>query len=575
MAEKRKSYHSSPPPPPRMKSSPILIKSKHGKSETNTGKTDSPTSKLKPHSKQFKMPRAFSSGTVSLGKLGGRGKKGGKTKNNNTITPSPDDDCESQIGVSHQNRNGINIDVENGNETDTLTPRKFTGIGVMPELKVTGAAAGLHLHKPEDNVPKDRRSATLPLSFSDSVPNRELPPLPDSDIPHRELPPLPNSDSTPNDPDSHFRELPPLPDDADIESFQPQPISSSSPGVSRSYEEVEMSSKRLSFLPPTEPIGEAVKNSGPHGSGLTKYEQLSKSDDAFVKKSDEDASLDETSGLPKGDVSGSSERGSPEAKKIHSQNNKTVSSISLPISLTTVNTNSMAEPNKDYTIGEIIDSYSYALPVRVRILQGYCSDTSDVNISTDDIYNIHAVQHTTMLMVKDEEGRTHRISYQAPVKIGLLYNPKNDYEESLNGYNFPTISDLTSTAVALPKLICATKTVTYGEEKNSVTEGEIFVIRHVHRSIFKGKKGLKVFSLLRRSNKVLLDDCQGHFTTKPSLVRMELPELLERVNDLYPQDAVIYPVTDSSNISSDFPGKNDNQIPYYIHDLRFAGYVYA
>ncbi len=104
---------------------------------------------------------------------------------------------------------------------------------------------------------------------------------------------------------------------------------------------------------------------------------------------------------------------------------------------------------RDYTIKEIITTYSYALPVRVRVLQGYCSDTSEVNISTDDVYNIHSIKHIKMLKVKDV---THRVSLEAPVKVGLIYNPSQDDDVSLNGYEFKTISDVTAMS-NLPKII--------------------------------------------------------------------------------------------------------------------------
>ncbi len=246
------------------------------------------------------------------------------------------------------------------------------------------------------------------------------------------------------------------------------------------------------------------------------------------------------------------EQNSPAA----SENNQTLSSSSLNEANSHQDGGEAAEEVRDYTIGEVVSTYAYALPVCVRILQGYCSDTTEVNISTDDIYNIHSVQHIKKVLVKDENGMTHRISLDAPLKIGVIYNPRGDYEESLNGYNFKNISEVTSMPV-LPKLISSTQAVGSAEEKNSVSEGEIFVVKNVNRSMFKGKKGLKVFSLTTRSNKVLFDDCPGHFSTKPSLVRVDLPELLDVVGDVFPSSAVIYPTTDdvSRMSSSDFPGK--------------------
>ena len=81
-------------------------------------------------------------------------------------------------------------------------------------------------------------------------------------------------------------------------------------------------------------------------------------------------------------------------------------------------------------------------------------------------------------------------------------------------------------------------------------------MKNVHRTAFKKtKKGLKVFSLSTGSSRVLPDECQGCFSTKPSLVRVGLPELLERIGDVFPTCAVLYPTTDQANLSADFPGE--------------------
>lgn len=224
----------------------------------------------------------------------------------------------------------------------------------------------------------------------------------------------------------------------------------------------------------------------------------------------------------------------------------------------------------DYTIGEIVSSYSYAFPARVRILQGYCSDTMEVNISTDDVYDVHSVQHTEKMIVKDKDSMTHRVSLNAPVKVGLIYNPKNNYDESLLGYSFKSVFEVTLMPV-LPRVIAATQAVSYEEEANSISEGEILIVKQVQRSLFKGHKRLKVFSLLTNSIKILPDDCQGVFCTKPSLVKMNPSELLERVADIFPSRGVIYPTSDDVGNRADFPGKHHFNNGYVHRCFLFSG----
>lgn len=228
-----------------------------------------------------------------------------------------------------------------------------------------------------------------------------------------------------------------------------------------------------------------------------------------------------------------------------------ISDSSLPPPAEQPSTEETEEDLRDYTIGEVVTTYSYALPARVRILQGYCSDSMEVNISTEDVYDVHSVKRTRNVILKDEDGMTHRVSVESPLKVGVIYNPKNNYNTSLNGCTYKNISEVTSLP-SLPKVIAATVSVNTGEEKNSVSEGEVFVVKQVQRSMFKVKKGLRVYSLLTKSDKFLLDDCPGHFSTKPSLVKMGLHELLGEVPDIYPSHCVIYPTADCK---SDFSGE--------------------
>ena len=205
------------------------------------------------------------------------------------------------------------------------------------------------------------------------------------------------------------------------------------------------------------------------------------------------------------------------------------------------------------SLGQMVEKYSKNFPLRIKVLQGYCAENSELNISTDDVYNIHFMKHTNVVEIKDEDGVMYNIPLGSSMKFGLLYNPNNQYDEAFNGMEFEKISDIVAMST-LPKVVCATKAYQVSDEKNTVDENEILAIRHVHRPMFKGRKGLKVFSLLTKSEKVLPDDCAGHFSTKPSLVRMHLPEIIEYVTNPFPTHAVMYPGSDSAVAGQNMPG---------------------
>ena len=437
-----------------------------------------------------------------------------------------------------------------------MAPRKLPGIGTAPKLQSrTKPDSVLHDSSP---IPKPEGADTN----KDQLEFRQLPPIPNH---------IPESAEDESTDQTLAPPAPPVtsdsktPAESSVNSASPSRNANTSPSPSRDDVNIDPG-PGFRPLPPTPTLSDdeddptpSVDNSHTfeEENGAT-YEQLddTKPEAAPSNVPTSDPTAKE-SGINVGTPPELHHKSSDTNDDLHSSTKETNSVSSSKSSLTPTPANTHDEQHTEevqsYTVSDIINTYSYALPVRVRILQGYCSDTTEVNISTDDIYNIHSAQHVKKIMVKDEDGMTHCISIDAPVKIGLIYNPDNDLDKSLNGYVFKTVSEIT-TLPNLPKLICAQQTVSTGDDKNSVTEGEIFVVKSIHRSMFKGKKGLKVYSLATKSSKVLLEDCQGSFSTSPSLVRMGLTELLEGVGEVFPSRAVIYPTSNESK-TSDFPGK--------------------
>ena len=147
----------------------------------------------------------------------------------------------------------------------------------------------------------------------------------------------------------------------------------------------------------------------------------------------------------------------------------------------------------------------------------------------------------------------HRIPLGSPQKVGIIYNPTHDYEKGLEGYTLKSIADITSSQ-ELPKVICATQEARSSDGKCLVEKHEVLVVRQIHRTLFKGKKGLKVISMATMAEKLLPEDCVGYFSTKPSLVRLHLPEIIEFVPKPFPVRAVMYSAGDST-ATADQPGK--------------------
>ena len=91
-------------------------------------------------------------------------------------------------------------------------------------------------------------------------------------------------------------------------------------------------------------------------------------------------------------------------------------SSSTPKSLHSSISNGQAE--KPDTICSLIDKYSRYVPLRIRVLQGYCSDSADINISTRDLYDIQKMQTTKVVTVRDRDGLSCRIPIESTMKFG-------------------------------------------------------------------------------------------------------------------------------------------------------------
>ncbi len=151
-----------------------------------------------------------------------------------------------------------------------------------------------------------------------------------------------------------------------------------------------------------------------------------------------------------------------------------------------------------------------------------------------------------MVSVRADNGMVHRVPLDCAQNVGLIYNPTNDDTKGLEGQTFNSIADITAVPT-LPKVVCATQEHRSSDGKYLVEENEVLIVKQRNRTLFKGKKGLKVFSVLAKTEKALAEDCAGYFSTKPSLVRLPLADIVRYVPKLFPVRAVMYSSADGSS----------------------------
>ena len=150
-----------------------------------------------------------------------------------------------------------------------------------------------------------------------------------------------------------------------------------------------------------------------------------------------------------------------------------------------------------------------------------------------------------MVTVRDQDGMSCRVPIESSMKFGLVFNLSSNYDEGLCGYMFKTVSDLTSLSI-LPKIVCTMRAYKGNDARGSVQENEILVIQQALKSKFRGKRGMKVYSLLTKTEKVLPEECDVGFSTNPSLVRVHPSDIIERIANPFPAHAVMYPSTENT-----------------------------
>ena len=188
---------------------------------------------------------------------------------------------------------------------------------------------------------------------------------------------------------------------------------------------------------------------------------------------------------------------------------------------------------------EFVKKYSQSFPLHIKVLRGYCGPSSRLTISTSDTYNIHFIKHTKVVAIKDAHDTPYSIPLNSAIEFGMVYDPNNNHSEAVNGLTFGKVSEIIGLPIP-PKVFCALEAFQGEDEKSTLYDNEILVVKQVLKSRFKSKKALKVYSLLTQSEKLLQEDCSGHFTTQPYMVRMHLPEMIEHVINPFPHQAIIF-----------------------------------
>ena len=198
----------------------------------------------------------------------------------------------------------------------------------------------------------------------------------------------------------------------------------------------------------------------------------------------------------------------------------------------------------DLSFEDLIHHHQKSFPLRIYITNGYLGATSRLTISTGDMYNIHFLKRTRVMLFRDHHDTPYSIPLNSAIEFGLIFEPKEGRKptELEAGIIFSSVADLLSQPET-PKVVSVMKSWRSTEVKSapvtSLVTNEVLVIKSAQRSLFS-KKGLRVFSLTTKSDKFLSEDCTTQFSTQPALCHLHITDIVEHVKQAKRQRCILF-----------------------------------
>ena len=200
--------------------------------------------------------------------------------------------------------------------------------------------------------------------------------------------------------------------------------------------------------------------------------------------------------------------------------------------------------SESMSMSRLVEKYSKAFPIRIAITTGYLGPTPRLTLSSGDAFNIHFQKRTKVVVIRDSQDAPYSVPLNSVLQFGLI---QKNIVKSRGGLSpdslvFEKVADVLALS-KLPRVIAATVSWRGENEKSSVECTEILIVKQALKSkiiMHRGRKSLKVFSVLSRSEKILPEDCIGRFTINSNRVLLHLPDLMEHIPNLFPSEAIMY-----------------------------------
>lgn len=182
--------------------------------------------------------------------------------------------------------------------------------------------------------------------------------------------------------------------------------------------------------------------------------------------------------------------------------------------------------SESMSLRQLTDKHQNDFPVKVVVSAGIFGATEKDTFSDGDLLNIHFVKQVKVAVIEKCGGKRVRVPLNSDLRLGLVYNPEDNLKGAVNGYFYRTANQLMAQK-PLPKLVSTGQTFKGTNEDYSVEENDILALKEVRSNRLFGAKQLICTRLNRiQVQKKLPENCIGGFTTKPSELKLFLPEIV-------------------------------------------------
>ena len=103
-------------------------------------------------------------------------------------------------------------------------------------------------------------------------------------------------------------------------------------------------------------------------------------------------------------------------------------------------------------IEDIVNRYHDQLPLKVVVSRGVYGMEEKYSLATSDQCVLHFLKRRELVQIQDPvKNSIFSVPVNTAIKFGVIYDPHNNMNEALMGYNFKYVSDVLSQA-KLPKM---------------------------------------------------------------------------------------------------------------------------